>query len=384
VPGQVILASSDASLSFDQLGGGERVALVPTAAYGLADREAIVEPLRVGLAERGVAVVELDLAFMKPGHVKRAMGDVDAVLVTGGDPFALSFVAAAARWRKPVEALLARGGTYCGISAGAMLAAPELAPLLVFSPFRHDVHLSPELQQAQDEGRRLELRMGGLGLVDLLVMPHDDRPGRRELHRQALSLYGRVQRMIALNDGESVVVDDGQWSLRVRPGLTLRPVGKDDAGAIAELFVEAGRIGWAGFLTPEQIDALVPEPGTWADRIDAAGPDDVTVAVDDQGIAGFIWVRQAIDLDLAEPAGEVATFYTLPRVWGGGVGRRLMAHGLDRLRAMGYTECVLWTEERNERPRRIYAQSGWVLDGTRRTRDFHGFPITELRHRFRL
>lgn len=61
-----------------------------------------------------------------------------------------------------------------------------------------------------------------------------------------------------------------------------------------------------------------------------------------------------------------------------------MTIGLDLLRDMGYHECVLWTEERNERPRRIYAQMGWTLDGGIRSRDFHGIDITETRHRIAL
>jgi peptidase E/GNAT superfamily N-acetyltransferase len=385
VHGRVILASSDADVFFEQVGVGQRVALVPTAANGLADRDAIVEPLRRRLHERGASVVELDLGGEStPRQVKRATADVDAVLVAGGNPFALCAMASVSRWAKPVTTLLERGGTYCGISAGAMLAAPDLSPLTEFSPFRHDVTRSPQLQRHQDEGRDVLPRMSGLGIVDLLVMPHDDRPGRRTLHEQTLRRYGRSHRLVALHDGECVAIDADGWQLLVRPGLHLRPARAADAGAIAALFVEAGRVGWAAFLSPEQIASIVPDVPTWIDRIETAGPDDVTVAVDHQGVAGFIWVRQAIDLDLAEPTGEVATFYTHPRVWGSGVGRRLMALGLDRLRAMGYTESVLWTEERNERPRRIYASNGWVLDGAARTRDFHGFPINELRHRFAL
>ena len=384
MPGPVILSSSEPSTFLETLRGGERVGLVPTAAYGLDDRDGIVEPLRSGLRAQGAVVTELELADMKPGGVKRAVGELDAVLVAGGNPFFLATMAATGRWAKPIMKLLDRGGTYGGISAGAMLAAPDLWPLTEFSPFRHEVTLSPALQRQRDDGHSVEARLKGLGVVDLLVMPHDDRPGRRALHEQTLRRYGTTHRLIALNDAESVVVDEGRWTLHVRPGVVLRPAARSDATAVAELFAEAGRTGWAGFLTNEQIARIVPDADTWTERIEHAGPDDFVVAADRYGMAGFIWVRQAPDLDLTEPTGEVATFYTHPRVWGGGVGRRLMALGLDRLRAMGYTESVLWTEERNERPRRIYAQSGWTLDGARRTRDFHGIAITELRHRFRL
>jgi hypothetical protein len=61
-----------------------------------------------------------------------------------------------------------------------------------------------------------------------------------------------------------------------------------------------------------------------------------------------------------------------------------MQLGLDELRTRGFAQAVLWTEERNERPRRVYARGGWKLDGTTRERDHLGVTIRELRHRHTL
>lgn len=167
--------------------------------------------------------------------------------------------------------------------------------------------------------------------------------------------------------------------------VAFRSASPADAPAVADLFVASGRAGWANFLTPDQLDRIEGQPDKWRERIgeQEANPD-VVLADDHVGLAGFIWVHRCGDLDLTEPTGEVGTFYTHPRVWGAGVGRVLMERGLDRLRALGYREGVLWTETRNERPRRIYQQMGWTLDGATRDRDYQGVPITEVRHRFRL
>lgn len=347
--------------------------LVTTAAEDLTDRDAIVGPLRDALVGAGAAVVELDLAKVGATAVEHEVQRADAVLVGGGDPYHLLDAAQRSRFGPAVAALLDRGGVYCGISAGAMAVGPSLEPLRMFSPF-------PEPPAGTD--------LAGLGLVDVLVLPHDDRTGRRELHGAALRAHGREHDMIALRDDEHLVIDRGARRLYARDDLHLRAGRGDDASAVTQLFVDAGRIGWASFLSPDQLEGIVPDTATWTKRLTAAGTSDehgeVVVAVDDAGVAGFIWVRQASELDLTEPAGEVATFYTDPRVWGAGVGRRLMDFGLDRLRSMGYHECVLWTHERNERPLRIYAETGWTLDGQHRTRDFHGLPITELRHRYQL
>ncbi len=167
----------------------------------------------------------------------------------------------------------------------------------------------------------------------------------------------------------------------VTTSLTFRQASPADAEAIGELFVIAGRTGWADFLSHDQLEQIQGQPDKWLERIGNPFNPDIVLAEDDDGLAGFIWVHQCGDLDLTEPTGEVGTFYTHPRVWGAGVGRLLMERGLDRLRTVGYTECVLWTEERNERPRRIYQLMGWTLDGATRLRDYQGVPITEVRHR---
>lgn len=368
--GSVYLGSSSFTAVLDTLGPGHTVVVVPTAANDLPDRRAIVEPVERAVDRTGATRVELDLAAADPTEVAATLAVADAVLVGGGNPFLLLDAVIRSGFADAVHDLLARGATYAGQSAGAMVAGPTLEPLRMVAPF-------PEPPASAD--------LTGLRLTDVLVLAHTDRDGRRTRHEAAISTHGRAVRMVALADGETLVVGpDRRWRIEIAGGRHLRPARDTDAAEIAQVFVDAGREGWKEFLSPDQLAKVRPEVGTWTQRIHASHDDDITVAVDERGVAGFIWVRQAVDLDLTEPLGEVATFYTHPRVWGNGIGQRLMLRGLDRLRAMGYTECVLWTEERNERPRRIYASSGWVLDGARRTRDFHGFPINELRHRLAL
>jgi len=47
----------------------------------------------------------------------------------------------------------------------------------------------------------------------------------------------------------------------------------------------------------------------------------------------------------------------------------------------GCTEARLWTEERNERPRRVYEAAGWRTDGEARERVWNGAPLRELSYR---
>ena len=59
----------------------------------------------------------------------------------------------------------------------------------------------------------------------------------------------------------------------------------------------------------------------------------------------------------------------------------LLAAGEAALRESGCTSATLWTEERNERARRVYEAAGWRPDGQVKERVWNGAPLTELRYR---
>jgi ribosomal protein S18 acetylase RimI-like enzyme len=66
---------------------------------------------------------------------------------------------------------------------------------------------------------------------------------------------------------------------------------------------------------------------------------------------------------------------------GQGIGRALLAAGLQRLAASGFTEATLWTEHRNHRALRFYQAGGWTFDGRDRRRTYRDTELLELRHR---
>jgi GNAT superfamily N-acetyltransferase len=150
---------------------------------------------------------------------------------------------------------------------------------------------------------------------------------------------------------------------------SLRPASVEDLPAIAAVNVASARAAF-GHIGP--VAVLDPRPEDWAPRLAAAETALVTVAGDE--VVGFAFTG----------ACELQFFYTHPRVWGRGVGRALLAAAEDALRAAGYREAVVWTEERNERPLRIYAAAGWSPDGAVKEREWLGVRIRELRLRKRL
>jgi GNAT superfamily N-acetyltransferase len=133
-----------------------------------------------------------------------------------------------------------------------------------------------------------------------------------------------------------------------------------DHDAMAELFLAAGRAAW-GFAGDAALAAMRAPAFTGGE----------IVAEEGGAVVGFV-VPADCDIDL---------LYTHPRVWGSGVGRALLAAGEAALRENGCTDAMLWTEERNDRPRRFYEAAGWRTDGGVRERVWNGAKLRELRYR---
>ncbi|MDY7101524.1 MAG: GNAT family N-acetyltransferase [Actinomycetota bacterium] len=366
--GAVVLGSLGLGGIERLVGGGEpvRAMLVTTAANGLDDREAIVRSCREPLTERGWDLVELDLERSDGHELTSTLAGAGAVVVSGGDPYRLLAAMRRSGFDRSIGLALARGVSYVGVSAGAAVAGPNLRPLLDVNPFP-----APANQP-----------LDGLGLSDTLVLSHDERTGRRERHAAAQREHGLEMRLIALRDDELLLSGHPWRLLNATEGVTIRPAEVADAAAIAGSYAESARAAWHHMFTDAQLADLNPPVEAWGKRLATLDDaDDLVVVEDHSGVAGFVWCRPSEDLDLDTGHGEIAAFYTRPRLWGRGTGLRLATYALDRLRAAGHHTAVLWTEERNERPLRIYHEMGWRPDGAVREREYLGTKIRELRHR---
>jgi dipeptidase E len=175
---------------------GRHAILIPDAADPLDDPTIPAEGERE-LVRAGLEVARLTLGTSTAPRTQSAVTAADVVAVSGGDPFHLLAVARRAGFSDAVRAALHTGTVYIGYSAGAMLAAPTLEPLSVTSPFT----VPPELE------------LTGLGLVDVLILPHDDHPGRHDKHRCAEAAFGHDVRLITLRDGDVFFHDDGHESI---------------------------------------------------------------------------------------------------------------------------------------------------------------------------
>ena len=165
--------------------------------------------------------------------------------------------------------------------------------------------------------------------------------------------------------------------------MRLRRATVADAESIAAVNVAAARAGWTDFLAEEELDRFDPPTSRWRTRIAEAGPGSpVLAAVEEGRIVGVASLRAPVAETVA--VGELVALFVHPWASGRGVGRTLMGAALGALRAAGCHEAVLWTEERNRRPRRLYERYGWRADGAVRERVFLGHPIREIRFRLEL
>ena len=152
--------------------------------------------------------------------------------------------------------------------------------------------------------------------------------------------------------------------------LVVRAGRPGDEPEILRVFAEAARAAWAHIVSPAALDA-------YEARVELPWDlEGIIVAEDGGRVVGFART--------APERCELHLLYTEPAAWGNGAGRMLMDTALASLAASGCDEALLWTEERNERPRRVYERYGWTLDGRRRERDVDESHIAELGYRFEL
>lgn len=158
------------------------------------------------------------------------------------------------------------------------------------------------------------------------------------------------------------------------------------AGPVTEVRTLSWRSAYRGLVPRSYLDGVRPErrvpvwPGIIAEARWPAGG--VLVAEDGEGVAGFAAFCPSRDPD-GEPAriGEISAIYLSPRLWGAGVGGRLLGHATDVPAAARYEQATLWALEGNARARRCYERNGWRVDGAAEIDETRGFPLSEIRYR---
>jgi dipeptidase E len=303
---------------------GPRALLIPTAARGL-DEPGIADEVERELAGAGLQVVRREVEELP------SLDAFDVIAVSGGNPFTLLAAMRAAEFALP------HGAVYVGYSAGAIVAGPTLEPLALTSPFSPPPGLD----------------LTGLGLSDVLVLPHDNRPGRAERNAAAVAAFDGM-RLQPLRDGELVLDDGGRVSVLGRPiirtpRLVLREPDLRDIPRIV-----------AGCSDPDvpRFIPFVPAPYTERDArewLAAAPPDERRFAISEDGgeLLGVISVR-------LRPGGSLG-YWLHADARGRGLAAEALRAVVEWAReAHGLTDLFLTTHPDNVASQRVAEQAGFV------------------------
>ena len=144
------------------------------------------------------------------------------------------------------------------------------------------------------------------------------------------------------------------------------------------MHVESWQVGYRGLMPDEVLDGLSVDTRErwWGETLCGPGVRGTLLAMQDRSVLGFAAVGAERDGDPV--VGELYAMYLCPAAWGRGMGCRLHAAAMARLRAFGFERASLWMLAGNERARRFYRREGWVADG--RSKLVTGPAGVELEH----
>jgi len=174
-----------------------RVALIPTAGNPLPATP-WVDVARWVLTSCGLTVSTLDLEGADPADVDAVLGDADLVFVTGGQPIFLLEHAQRSGFAGFVPRAVRAGElAYAGVSAGAILTAPDLA-----------------LYDAPDDPGEVT-STAGLGLAPFYPLVHTNR-GRHDRYVRLIAAHPDLS-FVTYNDDEALVLTGDTVDRRPSP-----------------------------------------------------------------------------------------------------------------------------------------------------------------------
>ncbi|WP_405870762.1 GNAT family N-acetyltransferase [Streptomyces zaomyceticus] len=167
--------------------------------------------------------------------------------------------------------------------------------------------------------------------------------------------------------------------------MPIREAHPEDAAAIATVHVLSWRAAYRDLLPGPFLDTLDIEEraAEWRARLTVPDRPTVLVATGSGGrVRAFSCFRdwRGDEFDPGTTA-ELSALYSLPEVWGTGVGRALLAESTQALVTAGFRTAALWVFAENARGRRFYEAAGRRPDGEAVREATGGRVLEELRYR---
>lgn len=180
---------------------------VPTA--GNPDKDVWwIDKDRDVLTRMGFRYTELDIAGKNFEELKSSLDNADVLYIAGGYTYYLLEQIRNTGFDTVIAQFMERGGLYIGASAGALIASPDIEPCASLD----DPKYGPSLKSTK-----------GLGLIDIVPMPHYSMPERNSAIDVIIAKYKDAYTVVPLSDDEAIVSGDNglQKVASVRSNLEL-------------------------------------------------------------------------------------------------------------------------------------------------------------------
>jgi dipeptidase E len=175
-------------------------ALIENAADPYGDDVGFVLDTRSVLQSLGLRLDLVDLSEYKgqADNLKEKLSTFDVIWFGGGNTYYLRWLMQVTGFDTIVKELLEKGIVYGGGSAGAIAAGKTLKHFDLVD----DPNVSPELNYS------------GLGLTDLIIIPHW---GTEKIHEELTAIQNLYKRdnidAITITDRQAVIVNDEKWEV---------------------------------------------------------------------------------------------------------------------------------------------------------------------------
>ncbi len=97
-------------------------------------------------------------------------------------------------------------------------------------------------------------------------------------------------------------------------------------------------------------------------------------------MAGFCTLSPSQDPDAGTATAEIDSFFVDPLAWGRGAGHEMAEEVVGHAKRKGYSRITQWVIGANDRAKRFCASIGFVPDGTEKTEEISGCPVSEMRY----
>jgi ribosomal protein S18 acetylase RimI-like enzyme len=160
--------------------------------------------------------------------------------------------------------------------------------------------------------------------------------------------------------------------------ISVRRASIEDALKIAELHIAAWKVAYKGLVSDQYLSELNVETRAirWRESL-AKNEDNTFLAVlkkgdDHSEVVGFVVCNKCRDADLQQSttSGEIFAIYVRPDLIGAGIGAKLMLHGEQRLKEMGFTTSFLWYLKGNAAAETFYKKFGYSDNAKTKEHEF--------------